>query len=218
MTIAPEVSGGLELIGALTSRGVRAFIGHTEAAPDMLDRAVTAGARHITHFPNALNPLHHRKPGAVAWGLLRDEVTIDCIADFHHVHPLMLRLMIRAKRAGRVALISDAIQPTGLGNGEYKVWDILIAVRDGLTALIDGPAAGTIAGSVITMRDALHNIASLDVPLHEAIGMAATVPARVAGLEKAYGVIETGKRADLFAFDRDFNVQFAVLNHTIVRP
>ena len=218
MTLAPETNGGLELIGALTARGVRPFIGHTEASPETLDAAVAAGACHITHFPNALSPLHHRKPGAVAWGLLRDEVTIDCIADFHHVHPLMLRLMIQAKRAGRVALISDAIQPTGLGNGEYKVWDIIIAVRDGLTSLIDGPGAGTIAGSVITMRDALHNIASLGVPLHEAIGMAATVPARAAGLEQAYGAIETGKRADLFAFDQDFNVQFTLLNDIVVRP
>jgi N-acetylglucosamine-6-phosphate deacetylase len=215
MTLAPEVSGGIDLIRALASRGVRAFIGHTEAEPGLLDRAIEAGARHITHFPNALSPLHHRKPGAVAWGLLRDDVTIDCIADFHHVHPLMLRLMIQAKSAGRVALISDAIQPTGLGNGEYKVWDILIAVRDGLTALIGGPAAGTIAGSVITMRDALLNIASLGVPLHEAIHMAAMVPARAAGLEKDYGTIEAGKRADLFAFDEDFNVQFAVIRGVV---
>jgi N-acetylglucosamine-6-phosphate deacetylase len=217
MTIAPEISGGLELIRTLTARGVRAFIGHTEAEPETLDEAVTAGARHITHFPNALNPLHHRKPGAVAWGLLRDEVTIDCIADFHHAHPLMLRLMIRAKSTGRVALISDAIQPAGLGNGEFTVWGIRLAVRDGLTALVDGPAAGTIAGSVITMRDALAHIASLDVPLHEAIGMAASVPARVAGLDQTYGAIEAGRRADLFAFDRDFNVQFAILNGTIAR-
>jgi len=215
MTLAPEVSGGIDLIRALAARGVRAFIGHTEAEPGLLDRAIEAGARHITHFPNALSPLHHRKPGAVAWGLLRDDVTIDCIADFHHVHPLMLRLMIQAKSAGRVALISDAIQPTGLGNGEYKVWDILIAVRDGLTTLIDGPAAGTIAGSVITMRDALLNIASLGVPLHEAIHMASMIPARAAGLEKDYGTIEAGKRADLFAFDEDFNVQVAVIRGVV---
>ena len=218
MTIAPEVSGGLELIGALTARGVRAFIGHTEAEPETLDAGVAAGACHLTHFPNALNPLHHRKPGAVAWGLLRDAVTIDCIADFHHVHPLMLSLMMRAKSTGRVALISDAIQPAGLGDGEFTVWGIRLAVRDGLTALADGPAAGTIAGSVITMREALKNIASLGVPLHEAVGMAATVPARVAGLGQAYGAIEAGKRADLFAFDGDFDVQFATLNGVLVRP
>src|SRR5438270_75086 len=150
MTLAPEIDGGLELIRALAASGVRPFIGHTEADPETLDAALEAGARHITHFPNALAPLHHRQPGAIAWGLVRDEVTIDCIADFHHVHPLMLRLMAQAKTANRMALISDAIQPAGLGDGTFKVWDIHIAVKNGLTALVDGPGAGTIAGSVIT--------------------------------------------------------------------
>src|SRR5581483_12332232 len=81
MTLAPEIDGGLELIRALTAAGVRSLIGHTEADPATLDAAFAAGARHITHFPNALSPLHHRKPGTIAWGLLRDDVTLDCIAD-----------------------------------------------------------------------------------------------------------------------------------------
>src|SRR4030095_4200020 len=93
MTLAPEIPGGLDLIRELTRRGLRAFIGHSQAEPDLLDKAGEAGARHITLFPNALNPLHHRKPGAVAWGLVRDDVTLDCIADLHHVHPLMLQLI-----------------------------------------------------------------------------------------------------------------------------
>jgi N-acetylglucosamine-6-phosphate deacetylase len=210
MTLAPEIEGGLELIRALAEGGVRPFIGHTEADPDTLDRAFGAGARHITHFPNALAPLHHRKPGAVAWGLVRDDITIDCIADFHHVHPLMLQLMAQAKTAHGMALISDAIQPAGLGDGTFNVWDIQVAVKDGLTALVDGPGAGTIAGSVITMREALRNIAQVGVPLHDAVRMASAVPARAAGLAE-YGVLEAGKRADLIAFDDEFNIRLAVV-------
>ena len=113
MTLAPEIRGGLELTRELTDKGVRVFIGHSQADPTTLDLAFDAGARHITHFPNALDPLHHRKPGAVAWGLLRDDVTLDCIADLHHVDPLMLRLIYQNKRADRMALISDAIMPAG---------------------------------------------------------------------------------------------------------
>src|SRR6185436_20989097 len=109
ITLAPEVEGGLELVRDLTSNGVRVFIGHTQADPETLDLAAEAGARHITHFPNALDPLHHRKPGAVAWGLVRGDVTVDSIADFHHVAPLMLRLIYQSKGANRLALISDAI-------------------------------------------------------------------------------------------------------------
>ncbi|HJQ27539.1 MAG TPA: N-acetylglucosamine-6-phosphate deacetylase [Blastocatellia bacterium] len=215
MTLAPEIAGGLELIRALTAAGVRPLIGHTEADPETLDAAFAAGARHITHFPNALAPLHHRKPGAIAWGLLRDDVTLDCIADLHHVHPLMLRLMAKAKTASRMALISDAIQPAGLGDGTFNVWDIEIAVKDGLTALVNGPGAGTIAGSVITMREALRNITRTGVALNDAARMASAVPARAAGLDHDYGLIEAGKRADLIAFDDDFNVQAAVVGGAV---
>ncbi|HKP13016.1 MAG TPA: N-acetylglucosamine-6-phosphate deacetylase [Blastocatellia bacterium] len=214
MTLAPEVAGGLDLIRELTGGGVRAFIGHTEADPETLDAAFAAGARHVTHFPNALAPLHHRKPGAIAWGLLRDDVTIDCIADFHHVHPLMLSLMAKAKTPRRMALISDAIQPAGLGDGTFTVWDIRVAVKDGLTALVDGPGAGTIAGSVTTMREALRNITRAGVPLDGAAHMASLIPSRAAGLD-GYGLIEAGRRADLIALDDEFNVRLALVGGAV---
>jgi len=214
MTLAPEAAGGLDLIRELTARGARAFIGHTEAEAATLDAAFEAGARHITHFPNALAPLHHRKPGTIAWGLLRDDVTIDCIADFHHVHPMMLRLMAKAKTPLRMALISDAIQPAGLGDGTFTVWDIPINVKDGLTALVEGPGAGTIAGSVITMREALRNITQTGVSLADAAHMASRIPARAAGLND-YGLIEAGKRADLIAFDDDFTVRLALVGGAV---
>jgi N-acetylglucosamine-6-phosphate deacetylase len=216
MTLAPEIEGGIGLIEELTRREVRSFIGHTVAAPEILDRAVAAGARHITHFPNALEPLHHRKPGAVAWGFLHNDVTLDCIADFHHVHPLMLRLMHQNKSAEGMALISDAIMPAGLGNGEFSVWGDKIAVKDGLTALVEGPARGTIAGSVISMREALKNISSLQIGVSEACCMASTVPARAAGIAADYGSIEAGKRADLIAFDDDFQVSLAIVGGSMV--
>ncbi|MBI3653911.1 MAG: N-acetylglucosamine-6-phosphate deacetylase [Acidobacteria bacterium] len=217
MTLAPEIAGGLALIAELTRHNVRSFIGHTIATPEILDQAVSAGAHHITHFPNALEALHHRQPGAVAWGLLNPEVTLDCIADFHHVHPLMLRLMYRNKTAERMALISDAILASGLGDGEFTVWGDRIAVKDGLTALVDGAAKGTIAGSVISMREALKNLAGLGIPLNEAVCMASLIPARAAGIAYEYGSIAVGKRADLMAFDEAFKVHWAMVNGAIRR-
>ena len=211
MTLAPEVRGGLDLVRDLTSRGVRVFIGHTQADLQTLDLAAEAGARHITHFFNALDQLHHRKPGAVGWGLVRGDITMDCIADFHHVHPLVLKMIYQAKGADRVALISDAILPTGLGDGEFTVWGERIAVRDGLTSLIGGPAEGTIAGSVITMRQALKNAVSLGIPIDEAVRMASAVPARAAGIEGERGSIQEGKRADLVALDDDLMVNAVIV-------
>ncbi|MEK6299898.1 MAG: amidohydrolase family protein [Acidobacteriota bacterium] len=237
MTLAPEVGGGIELTRELSRRAFRVFLGHTQADPATLDLAFEAGARHITHFPNALDPLHHRKPGAVAWGLLRADVTMDCIADFHHVDPLMLRLIHQSKTANRMALISDAIQPAGLGDGEFTVWNTKIVVRGGITALVEGAlvegslaegslvegslaegslvegrVAGALAGSVITLREALKNIVSLGVPLHEAIKMASLTPARAAGVDHELGSLEEGKRADIVSFDEQLDVGLAIIS------
>jgi len=217
MTLAPEIQGGLELTRELTRNGVRAFIGHSQADPPTLDLAFDAGARHITHFPNALDQLHHRKPGAVAWGLLRDDVTLDCIADFHHVHPLMLRFMHKMKGADRMALISDAIKPAGLGDGEFSVWGEDITVRKGLTSLSRQPGESTIAGSVMTMRQALKNVVALGLPVHEAVRMASGVPARAAGIEVESGSIKEGVRADLIVFDDEFTVRSAAIGGSLVR-
>ncbi|HEY7545916.1 MAG TPA: amidohydrolase family protein, partial [Blastocatellia bacterium] len=184
---------------------------------ETLDRAFEMGARHITHFPNALDPLHHRNPGAVGWGLVHGSVTMDCIADFHHVHPMMLRLMHQSKGSHRLALISDAISPAGLGDGEFTVWGERISVAGGKTALVEGAAQGTLAGSVITVRQALKNFIHLGVPIHEAVRMCSLTPARVAGIDHECGSIEEGKRADLVAFDEELSIRLVVVDGEVCR-
>src|SRR5215213_5237206 len=77
ITLAPEVSGGVELVRELKARGWVISIGHTRADLKVLDEAGNAGARHMTHFMNAMAPLHHRNPGPIAWGLSREDVTFD---------------------------------------------------------------------------------------------------------------------------------------------
>jgi N-acetylglucosamine-6-phosphate deacetylase len=211
MTVAPEVEGGLELIGELTRNGVGVFIGHSQANRQTLDLAWEAGARHITHFPNALDQLHHRKPGAVGWGLFRDDVSFDCIADYYHVHPFMLRLMYKTKTADQMVLISDAIMPAGLGDGEFTVWGDPIAVRNGRTSLVKETDEDIIAGSVITLRQALRNIIRIGVPIHEAVQMASSVPARVAGVANC-GLIREEMLADLVAFDNELTVRLVCLD------
>ena len=125
----------------------------------------------------------------------------------------MLRLIYQSKGANNMALISDAIGPAGRGDGDFQVWGERIIVRDGKTSL--GTSEGTIAGSVITMRDALENIISLGTPAEEAIRMASLVPARIAGIERHYGSIENGKRADLIVLDDDLRVRMAILGGAI---
>ena len=196
-TVAPEVEGGEQLVRELAARGWVAAIGHTRAGVDELERARRAGARHLTHFMNAMRPLHHRDPGPVGWGLMADDVTCDLIADGVHSDPLILDLVIRCKTPERVALISDAVAPAGLGEGEFEVWGETITVERGRTRNV----RGSISGSVIALDDAARLVASRGRAPHEVALMASLIPARVLGLERDYGSIEVGKRADLVALD-----------------
>ena len=205
MTLAPEIDGGIDLVKELHRRGWIVSIGHTRAPLATLDQAGSAGARHMTHFMNAMTPLHHRAPGPVGWGLLNDEVTVDVIADGVHLDSSILKLILRDKGAERVSLISDAIAAAGKGDGDYEIWGETIVVKDGRTQ----NARGSIAGSVITMLDAVRLMLSLNVPETEVARMAATNPARLLGLDDR-GLIEVGKRADLVALDGDLKVKATI--------
>jgi len=213
ITFAPEVSGGIELVRELKRRGWVISIGHTRADPGVLDAACDAGARHMTHFMNAMSPLHHRNPGPIAWGLSRDDVTFDCIADGVHLDPFMLRLLLKVKGAGSISLISDAIAAAGKGDGDYQIWGETISVKNGRTA----NASGSIAGSVISMLDAVRLLHSLGVPYVDLARMASLNPARLLGVDNFCGSIAVGKRADLVALDNDNNPVLTLIDGKISR-
>jgi N-acetylglucosamine-6-phosphate deacetylase len=198
ITMAPEVAGGVDLVRELTRRGWVISIGHTRAGLEVLDQACDAGARHMTHFMNAMAPLHHRSPGPIAWGLSRDDVTVDLIADGIHLDPYMLRLLLKIKGVNRISLISDAIAAAGKGDGDYEIWGETISVKDGRTA----NAKGSIAGSVISMLDAVRLLHSLGTSYVDLARMASLNPARLLGIDADCGSIEVGKRADLIALDQ----------------
>jgi N-acetylglucosamine-6-phosphate deacetylase len=207
ITLAPEIDGGIELIRELNRRGWVVSIGHTRASLEILDQALGAGARHMTHFMNAMSPLHHRSPGPIAWGLSKDDVTCDIIADGIHLDRFMLKLLVKLKGVQGLTLISDAIAAAGKGDGDYQIWGETISVKNGRTS----NASGSIAGSVITMLDAVRVMRSLGVSYSDLARLAATNAARLLGLESSCGSIATGKRADLVAFDAGGNVTLAII-------
>ncbi|MEP6708358.1 MAG: N-acetylglucosamine-6-phosphate deacetylase [Pyrinomonadaceae bacterium] len=206
-TVAPEVEGGLELVRELVRQGWIVSIGHTRASVDVLDQAFAAGARHMTHFMNAMAPLHHRAPGPVAWGLMRDDVTFDVIADGAHIDPFVLQLLLKLKDVAGISLISDAIAAAGLGDGDFKIWGETITVKNGRTC----NARGSIAGSVIAMLDAVRLMLSLGVSEVDVARMAALNPARLLRRDRDYGSIEEGKRADLVALDQSGQVRLTII-------
>jgi N-acetylglucosamine-6-phosphate deacetylase len=212
ITVAPEIEGGVELVRELNRRGWIISIGHTRARVELLDQAFEAGARHMTHFMNAMAPLHHRSPGPVGWGLMRDDVTCDMIADGIHLDPHILQLLFKFKGSERLTLISDAIAAAGQGNGDYQIWGETITVKERRTS----NAQGSIAGSVITMLDAVRLMNSLGVPEVDLARMASTNPARLLGLDEQCGAIEEGKRADLVALNTQGKVFLTLVSGQIV--
>jgi N-acetylglucosamine-6-phosphate deacetylase len=212
MTVAPEINGGVELIGELHRRGWIVSIGHTRATPDVLDKAKDAGAQHMTHFMNAMSPLHHRAPGPVGWGLLNDDVGLDVIADGIHLDPLMLKILLRTMTSARLSLISDAIAATDQGEGEYEIWGEKITVQNGRTR----NARGNIAGSVITMLDAVKTMLTLGASECDVARMASSNPARLLGVDRDCGSIEEGKRGDLVALNSNGDVRLTMTKGEIV--
>jgi N-acetylglucosamine-6-phosphate deacetylase len=211
MTIAPEIPGGIELVHELKRRGWIVSIGHTRADFAALDQALAAGARHMTHFMNAMAPFHQRAPGPVGWGLLRDEVTCDVIADRVHLDQQTLKLILKTKGTERLLLISDAIAAAGLGDGDYQIWGESISVKNGRTR----NQRGNIAGSVISLLDAVRTMESLGACEVDLALMASTNPARLLGIVGNCGSIEEGKRADLVAVDAEKRIVLAMVNGTV---
>lgn len=174
-TLAPEIPGGIAVVKEFVRRGFVVSIGHTEADVATLEAARAAGARHMTHFGNAMKPLHHREAGPVGWGLVADGVSVDVIADGHHLSPEMLKLVFRAKGDGRVALISDAMPAAGLADGSYSVWGETLAVEGGAAR----NAAGALAGSTALLDDCVRRLAATGLPEEVAVRAASDIPRRL---------------------------------------
>lgn len=211
-TLAPEIENGIELIKELQRHNWIVSIGHTRASIEILNQAFQAGARQITHLFNAMTGVHHRDIGVSGWALMNDEVTCEIIADGHHVAPEMLEFAYRNKTANNLILVSDSVAPTGMGDGEFNLWNEKISVVGGKTQ----NEKGSIAGSVITMLDAVRMYKSLGVSGAEISKMASLNPARLLGIENEYGSIEVGKRADLTAIDEQGDVLMTMIGGKIV--
>jgi N-acetylglucosamine-6-phosphate deacetylase len=191
MTVAPEIEGVRALIEHFRDR-VLFSIGHTAADHSEAAAALEWGARHFTHLFNAMTGMHHREPGVVGAAFVSD-ATAELIADGIHVHPVMLRIAATAM-PHRIALVTDAMRACGLADGQYKLYGLDVRVAEGAARL----ASGTLAGSVLTMGDAVKNMVELaDVPIEMVLPLATEVPARVIGVTDRKGRIAHNEDADL---------------------
>ena len=200
MTIAPEMPGAMEIVKALASQGVLASIGHSGACYDDITGAIEAGLRLVTHTYNGMRGLHHREPGVVGAALVRGELACEVIADGIHVHPAAVKLVAQIKGSNGTVLMTDAMRATGLPDGNYELGGQHVIVTGGAARL----ETGVLAGSTLTMDAAVRNMVKFaGIPLHEAISMASSTPARLIGLADRKGRIEPEMDADIVLLDAE---------------
>jgi N-acetylglucosamine-6-phosphate deacetylase len=195
MTIAPELPDALDLIDLLRARGVVVSLGHSDATAEEAGAAFDRGVRTVTHLFNAMRPFRHRDPGIAGAALARPDVVVQLILDRHHLAPETARV-VWAAAAGRVALVTDAIAAAGSGDGSFALGDVEVNVSAGVPRRSDG----VLAGSSLTMIEAVRNLYALGVPLADAVGAATAVPARVVRRDDV-GSIRPGAPADVVVLD-----------------
>ncbi|MGW6980312.1 N-acetylglucosamine-6-phosphate deacetylase [Streptomyces sp. NPDC054932] len=204
-TLATELPGGLDSVRLLAEHGVIAAIGHTDATYEQTRAAIDAGATVATHLFNAMPPLAHREPGPIA-ALLEDErITVELINDGTHLHPAALELAFHHAGAHRVALITDAMDAAGFGDGTYHLGPLEVEVKHGVARLVEG---GSIAGSTLTLDTAFKRSVTLDkLPVESVVQAISANPAKLIGLYDEIGSLEPGKYADLVVLDAGFDVR-----------
>jgi N-acetylglucosamine-6-phosphate deacetylase len=202
LTIAPELLGAAPCIDAARNAGVVVAMGHTDATYEQARAAIARGVRHAVHVYNAMRPFSHRDSGVIGAVLTTTEVTAELIADGVHVEEPAMRLLLQAKGAGCVILVSDGISATGMPDGKYKLGNFEVTVADGVCR----NSEGKLAGSTLTLDRALRNIVGLGIPLGDAVRMLTANPAKLLGLEFKKGALRTGADADIVLLDEALQV------------
>ena len=202
LTIAPELLGAVPCIEAARNAGLVVAMGHTDATYEQARAAIARGVHHAVHVYNAMRPFSHRDSGVIGAVLTTPDVTAELIADGVHVEEAAMRILLQAKGAGCVILVSDGISATGMPDGKYKLGKFEVTVSDGVCRNTEGK----LAGSTLTLDRALRNVVGMGFPLSDAVRMLTSNPAKLLGLEFKKGALRVGADADIVLLDRDLQV------------
>lgn len=213
ITMAPEVPGVLELAKELSKSGIICSIGHSDADYATAQKAVDEGFSCVTHCFNRLRPLHHREPGVLGAALTDDRLRIELIVDEHHLHPNIAMLAWKTKGPERIILVSDAMAPAGLLEGNY---DSAL----GELSLVEGrltDSMGRLAGSIITLEKSVKNFWDYTgCELTDAFRAATYNPARFLGINKHKGSLYPGKDADLIVLTPQLEVVMTMVEGEVI--
>jgi N-acetylglucosamine-6-phosphate deacetylase len=198
VTLAPEMYGHVAIIQALAARNIRVQLGHTAGSYDDAVNAMKHGACGFTHLFNAMSPLNHRDPGMVG-AALAHATYAEIIPDLKHVHPGAIRAAIRA--IPRLYVVTDSTAAAGMPDGEYHLGSQKVTKCLGGVHLADG----TLAGSTLTMDQALRNLVSLGLPIADVSDRLSRFAADYLGIHDR-GRIARDAWADIVVFDRELQL------------
>ena len=203
VSLAPDIEGADEVIRQAAALGITSSAAHTSATAACIFEAKRAGLTHLTHFCNAMTPVHHREIGVVGAGLLDDALKIELICDTIHLCPDMLKLVFKLVPVERLMLITDSMAASWIGQGEVLLGGLEVIVKDGKAVLKQG---GALAGSALLYNEGVRNAARVTgLPLHQIVKATSWNQAQSLGLA-GFGKLEPGFFADLVILNEDFSV------------
>ena len=203
VSLAPDIEGADEVMRQAAELGITSSAAHTSATAARIFEAKAAGLKHLTHFCNAMTPVHHREIGVVGAGLVDDSLMLEVICDTIHLCPDMLKLVFKLVPIERLMLITDSMAASWIGEGEVSLGGLAVLVKDGKAVLKEG---GALAGSALRFNEGLRNVAEISgLPLHQLVKATSWNQARSLGLQ-GFGKIEPGYFADLVILEPDFSV------------
>ena len=210
IAIAPERKGVKEFIEFAKSKGVYTALAHSDATYEEAAAAVEAGANIFVHIYNGMSGLHHRNPGMVGAALSLDKVFAEMICDGHHVHPAAARVVTRARGPKETVLITDCMRAGGMGEGQSRLGEFEVVVKDGTARLKD---TGNLAGSILELKQGVKKVVDWGlVSPAEALRMASLTPAQSVGIDSVCGRIAPGYEADFIVVSDQLELEATYLD------
>ena len=213
ITIAAELEGGEQLIRDANAHQITVSLGHSGASYEQAQAAFAIGLRQITHTFNGMAGIHHRRPGSFVAAIENPHITFQVIPDGAHLHPAIVRMIIRLAGKERVLVITDAMRAAGLSDGRYAMGDVAVIVKNGEART----QQGGLAGSTLRMPQALRNMMRFcDLTLAETVPMLTSVPARSIGMYPQKGSLAIGADADVVLWDETRGAQATLIGGKLV--
>lgn len=199
IAIAPEREGVREFIDFANEKEIYTALAHSDATYEEVKAAVDAGANIFVHVYNGMSGLHHRNPGMVGAALSLDHVFAEVICDGYHVHPAAVKVVLKARGTDETVLITDCMRAGGQGEGDSRLGEFEVVVKDGTARLKD---SGSLAGSILELIQAVQHLVEWNLAtLPDALRMASLTPARSVGIDSVCGQIASGRAADFIIVD-----------------